>query len=92
MEGDFERGGKSIVFWGISRSLGTMIWPDGLRRGHSLVLTSIGSREYPFLVKGGADSELNGREIRATQKANPYTPKSQIPIPMSSFFSLSIHH
>jgi hypothetical protein len=30
--GDIEKGGKSIVFQGISQSLATIIRPDGLRR------------------------------------------------------------
>ena len=40
----------------------------------SLFLTSTGSREYPFLVKGGTDSELNGRERRVARK-------SEFPLP-----------
>jgi len=31
---------------------------------NSLFLTSIVGREYPFLVKGGTDSNLNGRDRR----------------------------
>jgi hypothetical protein len=31
-------------------------------------LTSIGSREYPFLVTSGADSELSGKEAGAPKK------------------------
>jgi len=35
MTGDFERDGKSIIFWSISRSFGTKICPDGVNCGHS---------------------------------------------------------
>jgi len=34
-------------------------------------LTSIRSREYPFIVKTGADSDINGKESRATRKSKP---------------------
>jgi hypothetical protein len=53
-----------------------MIWPDGLRRGHLHVLDIETGREYPFLVKGGTDSELNGREIRAARKSKSLYPMS----------------
>jgi len=38
MKGDFERKTGIIVFRPIFRSNATMIWPDGLRRSHLLVL------------------------------------------------------
>lgn len=68
MTGDFERDGKSIIFWSISRSFGTKICPDGVNCGHSSFLTSISIREYLFLVRDGADSELKGMEDGAPRK------------------------
>jgi len=38
-------------------------------RGHFLFLTSICDRDYPFLMKGGTDSELNGRDCRVARKS-----------------------
>ena len=35
MTGDFEKDGKSIIFWSISRLFQTIIWPDGVNCGHS---------------------------------------------------------
>jgi len=36
------------------------------------MLTSTGGQEYPFLVKGGADSSLKGRIVALGEKANYY--------------------
>ena len=51
-----------------------MMRPEGLLRGHLKVLDSIRGREYHFFVKGGTDSELNGREIRAARKSKSLYP------------------
>jgi hypothetical protein len=34
-----------------------------------VMLTSIGGRKYTFLVKGGADFDLNGRDHHVAQKS-----------------------
>ena len=65
----FREGRKSRVFGEISGSCGTMIRPDGLCRGHLYVLDIETRRKYPFHVKGGTDSDLNGREIRTARKS-----------------------
>jgi len=68
MTGDFEMGGKSIVFWGIrrlqGRSFGRMLW----LRPIFLFLTSIGGRPYGRFTMDGLDSELSGREDGAPKK------------------------
>jgi hypothetical protein len=37
-----------------------------------LFLTLIGGRQYPFLVKGGTNSDLNGRDRRVARKSKSY--------------------
>jgi hypothetical protein len=36
-----------------------------------MFLTWMGGQEYPFLVKGGTDSDLNGRNRRVARKSKP---------------------
>jgi hypothetical protein len=67
-----------------------MIRPVGLRRGHLHVLDIETRREYPFHVKGGADSALKGREIRAARKNKSLYPRQeQIP---ELWFLLAMRH
>ncbi len=46
-----------------------IVSPKNLPKIIPSFLTSIGNREYPFLVMSGADSELSGRESRAAQNS-----------------------
>jgi len=63
-----EVGGKCYVFCGIisekAKSAAKNNRPDSLVPTNFLFLTSIDGQEYPFLVKGGTDSNLNGRDRR----------------------------
>jgi hypothetical protein len=74
MTDNVEKSRKSIVFCGILRSPVKHICPDGILGGHLLLLTSIRSREYTFLVTSGTDSELSGRESRVTGKNDLFIP------------------